>query len=164
MSLVGFQAQNHPQQPVDDGVDDRALPPWIFAKWQERFRFTVDVAASDANAKLTRYYTKANSGLEASWTGERVYCNPPFSGITPWVKKAWAEIHAPLIVMLLPANRTEQGWWHELVELKRDRGGYGLKIEFLKGRLKFLSPGETTIRPNNRPLFGCCLLIWEREP
>lgn len=123
MSLVGFAARNHPQQETDDGVDDRALPPAVFAKWHDRFQFTIDVAASDANAKLPRYYTRATNGLEQSWVGERVYCNPPFSNIAPWVKKAWAEVGAPLIVMLLPANRTEQRWWHELIESKRDRGG-----------------------------------------
>lgn len=35
--------------------------------------------------------------------------------------------------MLLPANRTEQGWWQRHVE------------------------------PNERPPFGCCLVIWTAE-
>lgn len=88
-------------------------------------------------------------------------CNPPFSLIEPWVVKAWQESAAVLIVMLLPANRMEQEWWQRLVEPRRDRGNPPrLTCEFLPGRLKFLSPGEDKIRANNRPPFGCCLLIW----
>lgn len=95
MSLVGFKARNHPQQLAlfgpDRSVDDRALPPEAFAKLNERFDFTVDAAASAHNAKLPRYYTIENSGLLASWAGERVYCNPPYSDLRPWVEKAWSE-------------------------------------------------------------------------
>jgi phage N-6-adenine-methyltransferase len=144
-----------------DDVDDRAVPEGLFTQWQARFGFTVDVAANHHNAKLPRYYTKGDSGLEKSWSGERVYCNPPFSDIEPWVEKAWRETDAELIVMLLPANRTEQTWWHRLVEPNRDLAA-GFRVEFLPGRLKFLSPGEDEIRENNRPPFGCCFLIWKR--
>jgi hypothetical protein len=64
--------------------------------------------------------------------------------------------------MLLPANRTEQSWWQELVEPHRDRLGTGLTVEFIRGRLRFLRPGSTRPMPNERPPFGVCLLIWER--
>lgn len=64
--------------------------------------------------------------------------------------------------MLLPANRTEQGWWQRLVEPHRDRGA-GLRTEFIAGRLRFLRRGETEIAPNNRPPFGCVLLVWGAE-
>lgn len=62
--------------------------------------------------------------------------------------------------MLLPANRTEQTWWHELVEPHRDRAGSPLTVEFLPGRLRFLKPNQKRIGPNERPPFGCCLLVW----
>jgi phage N-6-adenine-methyltransferase len=187
MSLIGFKARNHPKHvgprgigrmdllpglgehfaadPADvtDEVDDRAVPEAVFAEWHSRFNFTVDVAANHHNAKLPRYYTRENSGLEASWADERVYCNCPFSNIAPWVEKAWAEINAQLVVMLLPANRTEQKWWQKLVEPFRDRSE-SFRSEFLPDRLKFLSPGEDEIRANNRPPFGCCMLIWTRSP
>jgi len=165
--LLGFKAQNHPQQTflagVKNEVDDRALPEADFAKLNERFNFTIDVAAAAHNRKLDRFYSMENSGLNASWSGERVYCNPPFSDITPWVEKAWAETSAPLIVMLLPANRTEQNWWQKYVEPRRDRCGSPLTLEFLPGRMRFLNPGETDVKPNSRPPFGCCLLIFTRS-
>ncbi len=93
-----------------------------------------------------------------------IWCNPPYSDIRPWVEKAWAEWpYAELIVMLLPANRTEQGWWQELVEPVRDQLGYeDLRTEFLAGRLRFVAPGADGVGPNERPPFGCVLLIWEK--
>jgi phage N-6-adenine-methyltransferase len=164
--LLGFKAQNHPQQTylagVKNEVDDRALPEADFEKLNLRFGFTIDAAAATHNRKLERFYSIENSGLLASWAGERVYCNPPFSNIRPWIEKAWLETDCPLIVMLLPANRTEQTWWQALVEPTRDRPGSPLRVEFLPGRMRFLNPGETGVKPNSRPPFGCCLLIWNR--
>lgn len=84
-----------------------------------------------------------------------------FAGIGPWVAKAWEEWErARGIVLLLPANRTEQNWWHEAVEPFRDRAHSPLSVEFLKGRTRFLRPGQDAIGPKERPPFGCCLLIW----
>jgi len=132
-------------------------------EWQERFgEFTLDVAAAAHNAKCERYFDLETNGLSQSWAGERVWCNPPYSAIEPWVRKAWAE--APLtrgIVMLLPANRTEQKWWQGLVEQRRDRPGSGLSVEFLPGRMRFIKAGALEVGPNERPPFGVCLLIWE---
>jgi len=100
-------------------------------------------------------------GLTKSWRGERVWCNPPYSSLEPWVEKAWQEaIGAPLIVMLLPANRTEQKWWQRHVEPYRDRGDK-FRVEFLPGRLRFIKHGHDRVEPNQRPPFGCCLLIWQ---
>jgi len=173
VSLVGFKAQNHQQQLLVRGprshVDDRAVTPEDFAPWHERFGFTIDVAAASHNAKLPRFYTIGDDGLEQDWSGERVYCNPPYSSIEPWLEKAhgeWLLSSRPLyggpelIVMLLPANRCEQGWWQRQVEPYR-RAGL-ITVEFLPGRLRFLKAGQKRIGPNERPPFGCCLVIWER--
>jgi hypothetical protein len=99
-----------------------------------------------------------------AFRGERVFCNPPYSNIEAWVEKAWAEwrtCEVGLIVMLLPANRTEQRWWQEHVEPFRDgRDRQGPSVEFLPGRPRFIRYEDGIVRPNERPPFGCCLLIW----
>jgi phage N-6-adenine-methyltransferase len=165
-----MRARNHPQQVLRAGaadeVDDRQTHPLHFGVFEERFgRFTVDVAAAPHNTKCDRYYTREQDGLRQSWAGERVWCNPPFSAIEPWVRKAWAEYRSTLgIVMLLPANRTEQKWWQRLVEPHRDKPGSSLTVEFLPGRMRFLRPGQLEISANERPPFGCCLLIWKSTP
>jgi phage N-6-adenine-methyltransferase len=165
VSLVGYRPNNHPQQVGRRGanpeVDDRATHPEMFDPLNERFGFTLDVAASPHNAKCERYYTLEQDGLTQSWAGETVWCNPPYSDIGPWVAKAWEEHAVALgVVLLLPANRTEQAWWQEMVEPYRDRTGSPLSVEFLRGRTRFIRRGQTAIGPNERPPFGCCLLIW----
>jgi phage N-6-adenine-methyltransferase len=174
VSVVGYKARNRPQQVASHGarpdIDDRATPPEVFGPLHERFAFTIDVAASPHNAKCPRYFTEADDGLAQSWAGERAWCNPPFSfpNIPAWAAKAWQEwknAGPALIVMLVPANRTEQQWWQELVEPYRDLPGSDLHVEFLPGRMRFLARGQTEVGPDERPPFGCCLLIWEaREP
>lgn len=169
MSLVGFAAQNHPQQIRERGArptaDDRATDPREFAVFDQRFRFSIDVCAEAHNAKLPRFYSPADDGLAQSWRGERVWCNPPYSDIEPWLEKAWIEWRdgAELIVMLLPANRTEQGWWQRQVEPHRDIGG-DLRVEFLRGRMRFIRSDRERVAANERPPFGCCLLIWSGDP
>lgn len=165
MTLIGYRSSNHPQQVARHGardqIDDRETHPDHFAVWLARFGFTLDVAAAPYNAKCARYFTLDDDGLNQSWAGEMVWCNPPYSAIAPWVRKAWSEYERTRgVVMLLPANRTEQGWWQELVEPHRDRGGGPLRVEFLRGRIRFIQAGRTEVGPNERPPFGNCLLIW----
>lgn len=168
MTIAGYKARNHPQQVrargADEAVDDRATTAEVFAALSERFGgFTLDVAAAAHNAKCDRYFDVRTDGRAQPWSGERVWCNPPYSKSGLWVEKAWDEsATAVLIVMLMPANRTEQVWWQRLVEPFRDRPGSMLTVEFLPGRLRFLAPGQEEIGPNERPPFGCCLLIWRR--
>lgn len=174
VSLVKFKASNHPQQVGKRGATERdnlGTDPALFARLHERFDFTLDVAALPANAKCEKFYTPEEDGLERSWAGERVWCNPPYSNIYWWVWTAWTRFRSDfslrppeLVVMLLPANRTEQRWWQGMVEPYRDgrlesqRCSFG--VEFLSGRQRFVMPGKEAIGPNERPPFGCCLLIW----
>ena len=181
--MLGFKSRNHPQQVVGrdphqsdmwleprqvdvecprSSVDDRETASELFAPLHERFLFSIDVAASEHNAKLERFYTVEDDGLKQSWAGERVWCNPPYSDIEPWVRKAQYEIHteAQLVVMIVPANRTEQSWWQDTIERTRDRPESRLRVEFIRGRTRFIAPGKYGIGPNERPPFGCCLLIW----
>lgn len=158
MSLSGFRARNHPQQRTRDDVDDRAITWADFIPLHVRFGFTIDAAAAPHNARLGRYWTYRDNALLQCWDGERIWCNPPYSNIEPWVCKAW-DCGAELVVMLVPANRTEQGWWQRHVE--PFRGTDDFHVEFLPGRMRFLKPGQRRIGPNERPPFGCCLLIWQ---
>lgn len=166
--MKGMRPKNHPKQVARDGarddVDDRWTPDEFFARQHAKHGFTLDAAASAENAKLPRYYTRETDGLAQSWRGERVWCNPPFSALPAWVAKAHDEVAhngCELVVMLLPANRTEQPWWHEHVEPLRDRGGI-LDVEFIEKRLRFAC-GLHPTRPKSGPPFGCCLLVWGKR-
>lgn len=174
MSLVAFKARNHPQQATRDDVDDRRVYDDFFAPLNELHRFTIDAAASPDNALLPRFWTRDDDAIAQSWGAERVWCNPPYSGgrrgigLERWVEKAWVEMvdgSCELVVMLLPANRCEQGFWQRHVEPYRDGEpfhGVRLTTQFLHGRMRFGFPPER-IRPvkGDRPPFGCVLLTWK---
>lgn len=91
MSLIGFKARNHPQQKTSEIVDNRATTLEVFEPLNCRFQFTIDVATHFDNTKCTRFFFLKENGLNRSWKCERVWCNPPFSSIRPWVEKAWYE-------------------------------------------------------------------------
>lgn len=163
---AGIVPKNHPRQimrrGVDDATDDRATRPCDFDPLHDRFGFTLDVAAAPHNAKCERYFTREQDGLAQSWAGETVWCNPPYSDLASWIRKAWAEhTRCPAIVLLLPADRTEQPFWQRLVEPYRDRPRSSLRTEFIAGRREFLRPGQTAVRRGDRSPFGLVLLIWQ---
>jgi phage N-6-adenine-methyltransferase len=106
-------------------------PPDLFAALAHRFGgLDLDPAATAANAKCERYFTRAEDGLAQSWTG-RVWLNPPYGReMGAWMQKAWesSQTTAELVVCLVPA-RTDTAWWHKWAA----RG----EVEYLKGRLRF---------------------------
>lgn len=156
-------SQNHPRygREVNDDVDDRQTDPGLWMEISSRFSFTIDAAAAPHNAMLPRYWTRTDDALKQSWRDERVWVNPPYSLLDPWVEKAWAEYRegCPLIVMLIPATRTEQKFWQRHVEPFRDQPGSPLSTKFLPGRPRFANARGEKIPPP----FGCCLLIWGHE-
>ena len=171
MTQVGRAPRNHPSQialhGVDFEVDDRRTPQDFWLELHAEHGFTVDVAASAENTKLPRFFDRKTDGLSQSWSGEVAWCNPPYSDISSWVEYAIYQVRhngCRKVVLLLPANRTEQFWWQEMIEPERDRGR-GIRTRFLPGRLRFgAAPrtGEDAVAPNeNRPPFGNVLVIVE---
>lgn len=70
-------------------TNEWSTPQDFFDVLDKEFHFTVDVAADSGNAKLQRYFNKADDGLSKSWDDESVFCNPPYGReIGKWVKKA----------------------------------------------------------------------------
>jgi phage N-6-adenine-methyltransferase len=169
MSLVSFKAQNHRQQVGKRGaldkVDDRRTPRELFDPLNREFGFTLDVAASTANRLTERYYDLEGNALTQPWDGV-VWCNPPYSDLRPWVEKAHLEMQRDdspnVVVMLLPANRTEQAWWQDFIEPGRREGR--IEVRFQRGRLRFDTPDHDYAKQpkGNRPPFGVCLVIWRR--
>jgi phage N-6-adenine-methyltransferase len=178
-----------PKQPYtlnEHGVrsnDIRCTPPAlveICRKLVDVDRFTLDVAASPGNAICEDYYAleRGQDGLEIPWYGH-VWCNPPYSDIGSWVRKAWIEhsgLRTASITMLIPANRTDQKWWHDYVE----SAGYAeLRRPFLRGRHKFQNADGSPIYAKKKdgsikttkagkpvigsPSFGLCVLHWRGD-
>lgn len=64
---------------LDKTSDEFGTPEYIFDPLDEEFDFTIDVAASNKNFKMSPYWTAADNALKKDWGGERVFCNPPYS-------------------------------------------------------------------------------------
>jgi phage N-6-adenine-methyltransferase len=139
--------------------DNRWTPDDLWEELKEQFNFTIDVAASEKNAKCERFYTIDDDGLARSWAGERVWCNPPYSKIRDWVAKAFHEWQngTELIVMLIPSTRTEQPFWQEFIEPYRDRG-LGITTRFVARRRKFFDEKRGF---RSHATFGLVLVIFE---
>lgn len=106
-------------------------PQDFFDKLNREFHFTLDSAATSENAKCQKFYTAEDDGITQDWSGERVFCNPPYGRkISRWVEKAYSESQkGALVVMLIPA-RTDTQYWHSYIFGKAE-------IRFIRGRLKF---------------------------
>lgn len=160
-----FAAEEVPRDEVpDERYTTRSTMAWVLGTLGIA-AFDLDVAACLESHKAPRYFSAADDGLARPWDAPRVWCNPPYSDLTPWVKKAWAESRRAggpwLIAMLIPANRCEQPFWQEEIEPHRDRVASGLRSHFLPGRVQFGFPGNPEARGwKSSPPFGCVLLVW----
>ncbi|MBP3369672.1 MAG: adenine methyltransferase [Clostridia bacterium] len=118
---------------LSSASDEWSTPIDLFEKLNAEYDFTLDPCADDMNHKCDKYYTKEQNGLVQDWTGERVFCNPPYGkSIGEWVKKAFNEVYfgkCNLVVMLIPA-RTDTRWFHDYIYNKSH-------VIFIKGRIKF---------------------------
>ena len=99
-------------------------PVEFFDRLNDEFGFTLDGAATDDNALLPRASTAAEP---LPWEGERVFCNPPWSQIPPFVELAAT---AELAVLLVPA-RTNCRWFHRALEL-------GSTVRYFVGKPRFV--------------------------
>jgi len=104
-------------------------PQPLFDELNAEFRFTLDPCATTENAKCKKFFTQEQDGLAQDWSGERVFCNPPYGRtIGKWVEKL-ATGGAKLAVALLP-SRTDTRWFHDHIWGKAE-------IRFVKGRIYF---------------------------
>ena len=128
-----------------------ATPQDLFDRLDAEFHFNLDPCATPENAKCRYYFTKKEDGLQQSWRGFRVFCNPPYGReIVKWVRKAYFmnRLFGTLVVMLLPA-RTDTKWFHDYV--------YGrAELRFIKGRVRFGNSKE------NAP-FASMIVVYEEK-
>lgn len=111
---------------------DWTTPIELFRELDKEFHFTLDPCSTHENALCKKHYTIKENGLLQDWSGESVYCNPPYGReIKNWVKKCYEESLKPkTIVVLLIFSRTDTKYFHNYIYGKAE-------LRFIKGRLKF---------------------------
>ena len=145
-------------------LDQRDLwrtPPALFASLDAEFCFQLDAAAAPHNALCRKFITAEQNTLETPWADYLsipgyVWLNPPYSDITPFVKKAAAEsINQIGTVMLVPSD-TSVGWFKEAIQTASE-------VRFITaGRLAFINP--VTGKPVSGNNKGSMLIIWRPYP
>ncbi len=145
-------------------LDQRDLwrtPPALFASLDAEFCFQLDAAAAPLNALCRKFITSEQNTLETPWADYLnvpgyVWLNPPYSDITPFVKKAAAESSNQIgTVMLVPAD-TSVGWFKEAIQTASE-------VRFITaGRLAFINP--VTGKPVSGNNKGSMLIIWRPYP
>lgn len=145
-------------------LDQRDLwrtPPALFTSLDAEFCFQLDAAAAPHNALCRKFITAEQNTLETPWSDYLsipgyVWLNPPYSDITPFVKKAAAEsVNQIGTVMLVPAD-TSVGWFKEAIQTASE-------VRFITaGRLAFINP--VTGKPVSGNNKGSMLIIWRPYP
>ncbi len=118
----------------DSGRQEWSTPSSLFDGLNAERRYTVDSCAERWNAKLPRFWSPADNGLTQKWEGERVWVNPPYNDIAPWLARGiTAVLRDPTSIsdFLLPA-RTGAEWFHT----------YAVRaaIDYFRGRIPFKIP------------------------
>lgn len=74
--------------------DNWETPQYFFDALNKEFKFTIDACADESNHKVERYYTMQDDALSKDYTGEVVFCNPPYGrGIGKFVRKFYEEVY-----------------------------------------------------------------------
>jgi len=131
---------------TENSKDYWETPPYFFELLNEEFQFTLDPAASDQNHKCKKYFTEKENGLEQSWAGESVFCNPPYDNKEVWMAKCYYEGKQPKtkVVLLIPDSMETEAFHEYCMK--------AFEIRAVKGRIQFHINGkEIKGSTNNRP-------------
>ncbi|CDG95441.1 putative methyltransferase [Xenorhabdus bovienii str. puntauvense] len=148
--MSDFGGSNTPKELRD--LWQTPLP--LFLALDLEFGFYLDAAADAQNTLCAHYLTERDNALECDWESYgSIFCNPPYSKITPWIKKAAIECRKQCqsIVMLVP-NDTSVGWF-DLAYKTVDE----VRL-IMGGRIQFVPAGVREKNGSNPK--GSMLLIW----
>jgi len=100
---------------IDNGTtDDHYTPPFIFKALSVEFDMDVSAPAGGVPwIPAKKSLSIIEDGLTTPWEG-RVWCNPPYSKITPWAHKLLEHGNG---IALLPVGKSQ---WFDLLWTKAD--------------------------------------------
>jgi site-specific DNA-methyltransferase (adenine-specific) len=130
--------------------DEWETPLWLFNLLDQEFHFTVDIAATIDNKRTHAFYDDFLSDMHFLLWTDIAFCNPPYSKIAAFMKKAYEQSQKGAVVVCLIPCRTDTSYWHDYVMKAQE-------IRFIKRRLKFWG-GK-----NSAP-FPSCVVIFDKRP
>jgi len=125
-------------------------PQWLFDFLREDFKFNLDAAANEQNAKCKRWFGPgspyAEDAMGQSWRNS-VYLNPPYKNMDRWMHKAYQEADKGSSVVCLVAARVDTKWF----QIVWDRASV---LCFVRGRLQFQGAKDPATFPSAIVVFG----------
>ena len=117
--------------------DKWATPQKLYDELHKEFNFNFDPCP------ITWKVGDAD-GLSIEW-GSSTFCNPPYSKVALWIKKAHDESKKGKKIVMLINAITDTKAFHEYIYNKAE-------IRFIKGRISFIDPTNPTKKqPNVKP-------------
>ena len=106
-----YNGSNTPDIVRDLWSTPSELVAWMESEYGD---YEIDAAASKENAVCEKFYSKETNCLKRWWgSNKHIWLNPPYSNITPFVKKSIEQMeHNNQIDILLPCD-TSTGWFYE---------------------------------------------------
>lgn len=133
-----------PVQKPGKSKQDYGTPWELIDAIEMRFgeKFTMDLAASEDNAKAPLWIDEAHDSLSCDWSklGGLLWLNPPYEKIAPWAEKCYQDMILGARVMLLTPASVGSNWYQKYVHGKA-------YVMALNPRLTF--EGETTCYPKD---------------
>lgn len=149
--------------------DNYKTPLPFFRELDERFGFSIDLAANRPSRKCLHYFgpdhetAELRDALRVDWMRAaqdlglepRGFLNNPYSLCKEFVWKCAVERRAGFLSVALLPVRTDTRWWHAYIwDRDRHRPRRGIQIEFLKSRLQFSLDVTDPMRTAVRKLAG----------
>ena len=135
--------------------DHWRTPRVLFDRLDYEFEFDCDVAASHENHLCKNYITQKMDAMITPW-GWSNFCNPPYSSIKPWIRRAYKQgRYRRKTVLVVPADTSVK--WFSLALATAN------EIRFItNGRVSFLYPGDGRKVTGNPK--GSMLIIYKGYP
>ena len=144
-----------------ESEQDCAQTPWWFIESLEDYtnlKIQLDVCCAKNTAKAEEFYSidDGHDGIIKDWNGVN-WCNPPYSDINPWAKKASYESKFGNTTLMLIPDKAEVGYTREARE-------YADTVIHMPFRLNFLRPNGTEFLDKagkkQGPKFPVCVYIF----
>lgn len=123
-------------------------PQWALDAVTEQFDGVIDLdpchdpdPSCVVKATTTFDIRKGEDGLVLPWTGTKVFLNPPYSSVLPWVIRAAQHAAAGGEVLMLVNASTDTQAWQSYVLVHGE-------VSLLSKRVGFIRPGSTKATPN----------------
>ena len=117
--------------------DKWATPQKLYDELNNEFKFNFDPCP-------ITWKEGDPDGLSIDW-GSSTFCNPPYSKVALWIKKAYDEWKKGKKIVMLINAITDTKAFHEYIYNKAE-------LRFIKGRISFIDPNNPTKKqPNVKP-------------